>query len=78
MCLRSAAEDAYVALALAESYGAMEDPACACLVRAGMKSLKVLEDEKAEAKRRCAAGDRAARKFWEAKVCARSGPRLSR
>jgi len=71
-CLRSVAEDAYLAKALAVAYGAAEDESCAQVMRAGEKSLRTLEDEKADSKLRCAAGDRAARKFWEAKVCARA------
>jgi len=71
-CLRSVAEDAYVARALAQSYGAMEDPSCRQLVNAAEKSIKKLEDSKAPMQKRCAEGDRAARKFWEAKVCART------
>jgi hypothetical protein len=36
-----------------------------------MKALMKLNDEKADVKTRTQAGLRAARKFWEAKVCAR-------
>lgn len=70
-CLRSVAEDAYTAKALAKSYGAPHDERCAELMRAGEKSLAKLNDPKASPKLRCAEGDRASRKFWEAKVCAR-------
>jgi hypothetical protein len=70
-CLRSVAEDAYVAQSLAVAYGAPHNSKCVQLMRAGEKSLKKLADTKASSKIRCAEGDRAARKFWEAKVCAR-------
>ena len=71
-CLRSVAEDAYVARGLAIIYGAQADARCAQLMRAAEKSLKRLEDSKATSRLRCAEGDRAALKFWEAKVCARA------
>jgi hypothetical protein len=70
-CLRSVAEDAYYAQALAESYGATSNASCAQLVRAAQKSMRKLEDQRAAIGVRCAEGDRAARKYWEAKVCAR-------
>lgn len=70
-CLRSAAEDAYYARALAVFHGAPHDNSCAQLMKAGEKSLKIMESA-SEDRRRCDAGERAARKFWEAKVCARS------
>jgi hypothetical protein len=72
MCLRSVAEDVYVAKALAESYGATTNPNCVQTMRAAEKSVKKFEDPKTSAGKRCAEGDRAARKFWEAKVCARA------
>ncbi len=70
-CLRSVAEDVYIARGLAIAYGAQDDSSCSQLMRAAEKSLQKLEDTKASSKIRCAEGDRAARKFWEAKVCAR-------
>lgn len=70
-CLRSVAEDAYYAKALAESYDAPADPRCAGLLQAGTKSLAVMENRRVKQGTRCREGDRAARKFWEAKVCAR-------
>lgn len=70
-CLVSVAEEAYTALGLARLYGAEGQPACKDLLAAGMKSLRTLGDKQAELGLRCKAGDRAARKFWEAKVCAR-------
>jgi hypothetical protein len=74
-CLRSVAEDAYIAQSLAAAYGAPHSSKCAQLMQAGEKSLKVLANPKASSKIRCAEGDRAARKFWEAKVCARDTKR---
>ena len=71
-CLRSVAEDAYIARSLAEGYGAKADPRCTGLMSAATKSMRKMEDVKAGEKLRCAEGDRAARKYWEAKVCARS------
>jgi hypothetical protein len=70
-CLRSVAEDAYIARAMAMTEGASQDHRCTELMRAGEKSLRKLEDAKAGEGVRCREGDRAARKFWEAKVCAR-------
>ena len=70
-CLQSVAEDAYVAKALAEGFGAGTAPSCRELMTAGRKSLRTMEDTRAGENRRCAEGTRAARKFWEAKVCAR-------
>lgn len=72
MCLRSVAEDVYTSKAMAANYGAETDPRCKGLLSAAKKSLRVLEDQRADDGKRCAAGDRAARKFWEAKVCART------
>lgn len=71
-CLKSLGEDAYTAKAFAEARGARQSPNCAQLMRAGDKSMAVLENSKAKTGTRCSAGDRAARKFWEAKVCARA------
>lgn len=70
-CLVSVAEDAYYALALAEFEGAAKQEACAELLTAGKKSLRTLGNARASTSLRCKEGDRAARKFWEAKVCAR-------
>jgi hypothetical protein len=70
-CLRSVAEDVYTAKAFAESYGALKSQKCVGLINAANKSLRALENPKAGDKLRCREGDRAARKFWEAKVCAR-------
>ena len=70
-CLRSVAEDAYTERHLAEEYGARNVKSCAELLAAAAKSLRMLEDAKAGDRKRCAEGDRAARKYWEAKVCAR-------
>jgi hypothetical protein len=70
-CLRSVAEDVYFSKALAENAGAKKNPRCDGLMNAANKSLKILENTKAGSKIRCHEGDRAARKFWEAKVCSR-------
>lgn len=71
-CLRSVAEDAYQAEAFAKSYGADQNPKCSGVLRAARKSLTAMENPKAKSGVRCKEGDRAARKFWEAKVCARA------
>lgn len=70
-CVQSVIEDAFTAKALAETLGAPGKPQCQELLRAAEKSLKVLANKTVTEGRRCAAGDRAARKFWEAKACAR-------
>jgi hypothetical protein len=70
-CLASVARDAYYAKALAERDHAADVPSCDQLLRSAAKSMEVLEQAGADMAKRCAAGDRAARKFWEAKVCAR-------
>lgn len=73
-CLSSVAEDVYIAKALVESIPGHRSKACQELIMAGRKSLKILEDQKASSRVRCREGDRAARKFWEAKVCAKRVP----
>lgn len=70
-CLVSTAEEAYTARFLAEQYRATDYSACDELLRAAAKSLKTLENASTGRKARCEAGDRATRKFWEAKSCAR-------
>jgi hypothetical protein len=70
-CLRSVAEDVYYAKALAERHGAPKNPKCTQLLSAAAKSLKILESSAVSSGKRCTEGDRAARKYWEAKVCAR-------
>jgi hypothetical protein len=70
-CLQATAEDAYVAKILAEDLGAPHSPSCAQLMQAGEKSLRIMADPRTGKRKRCAEGNRAARKFWEAKVCAR-------
>ncbi len=70
-CLRSVAEDVYYAKALAKRAGATTNPSCTPVLAAAGKSMRKFEDQKASERIRCAEGDRAARKFWEAKVCAR-------
>ena len=72
LCLQSTATDAYTAKAMAAAVGAARDGRCTQLMRAGDNSLKVMADRKAGKGKRCSEGDRAARKFWEAKVCARA------
>jgi hypothetical protein len=71
VCLRSVAEDAYYAKALADMLGAVDKTNCEDIYHAGLKSLSRMESTKTPMKLRCKEGDRAARKFWEAKVCAR-------
>jgi len=56
----------------AVAVGANHLESCSQLVRVAEKSLALFEDERASVRKRCAAGDRAAKKFWEAKVCART------
>ena len=71
-CLISVAEDAYKARGLAfDDYHADRYPSCEELLRAGEKALRELENRKTSTEKRCAMGDKAARKFWEAKSCAR-------
>lgn len=70
-CLQSVAEDAYYARQLALKYGADRIQRCQLPMRAGDKSLRVMEQESNAEGRRCSEGDRAARKYLEAKVCAR-------
>ena len=69
-CLRSVAEDVYYAKALARGYGAESEPSCRELMATAAKSLAKMENPRIGEKVRCHEGDRAARKFWEAKVCA--------
>jgi len=45
---------------------------CKNAVRAARKLLAVMENPKISSGLRCKEGDRAARKFWEAKICART------
>jgi hypothetical protein len=70
-CLRSVAEDAYFAKSLAEGLDADSLASCVSTYRAGLKALEGLENGKLSSSKRCAAGDRAARKFSEAKDMAR-------
>ncbi len=71
LCVRSIIEDVYVAKRLADEAGAGDLSSCSQLLKAGEKSIRALRDRNTAVDKRCAAGDRAARKFWEAKVCAR-------
>ena len=71
-CLVSVAEEAYTALHLAVTqYDADRYPSCGELLASGAKSLAALNNSRASVRKRCAQGERAARKFWEAKACAR-------
>jgi hypothetical protein len=71
-CLVSVAEETYTARRLAiEDWNAEAIPQCQELLRAGDKSRKILDDVKASDEKRSFAGERALRKYWEAKVCAR-------
>lgn len=72
-CLRTSAEDAYYAKMLADKYGADQKPNCATRYKAGTKELTFMANSRTAESARCFSGDRAARKFWEAKVCARGG-----
>ena len=71
-CLRSIAEETYTARNLAvDVYHAIDFPSCREIVKAGDKSLEVLNDTNSSVRARCSAGERAMRKYWEAKTCAR-------
>lgn len=71
-CLVSVAEETYTARRLAvEDYGAERFDSCQQILASAAKSLRIMEDQKASVRKRCDAGERAYRKFWEAKVCAR-------
>ena len=71
-CLRSVAEDAYYAKALAEQkHRALGYPGCHDTLRAAEKSLVKMENDSLSVGTRCKEGDRAARKYWEAKACGR-------
>ena len=70
-CVISVAEEVYAAQDLATGYGAPGYPQCAELLAAAQKSMRALSNTRADTKKRCAAGERALRKFWEAKTCAR-------
>lgn len=70
-CMRSVAEDAYTAKAWADKYGAKRNPGCRSPYQAALKSLKRMNNVRLSTKERASEGSRAARKFWEAKVCAR-------
>lgn len=70
-CLRSVAEEAFKAKYLADSYGASLKSSCVELYNAGAKALAKMGDDHLTDEKRSEAGTRAARKFWEAKVCAR-------
>jgi hypothetical protein len=70
-CLRSVGEEVYTARVLAEHYGAGRHPSCAELRRSAEKALRDLSDSRASVAPRAAAGERALRKLWEAKVGAR-------
>jgi hypothetical protein len=69
-CLRSIAEEMYTARHRATEYGADRLTSCSELLKAGTKEQRVMESQQ-PSKQRCEAGNRAFRKFWEAKACAR-------
>lgn len=71
-CLRSVAEDVYTSKAFAKALGADNNERCTGLMQAAKKSVTMMENGALPAGKRCSAGDRAARKYWEAKVCARN------
>lgn len=70
-CLVSVGEEVYTACALAESYGARGYPSCEQLMKAGDKERDVMDDVKKSVRARSLAGERALRKYWSAKSCAR-------
>ena len=71
-CLRSVAEEAYTAKALALTYGADQHDACRQTLQSAEKQLGRLSNTSLGVEARTRAGTKAERKFWEAKVCARS------
>jgi len=70
-CLKGVAEDAFAAKFFADKYGAQFKSSCIDGYNAAMKALARMGDKHLSDKDRSKAGTRAARKFWEAKVCAR-------
>jgi hypothetical protein len=70
-CLRSVAEDAFTAKFWADKYGASFKSSCVNVYNAGVKALAKMGDQHLPEDARSKDGTRAARKFWEAKVCAR-------
>ena len=70
-CLQSVLQDAADAERWARFYRAPDYPSCQQVLAAAEKSLAELLDEGVTEGARTAAGERAQRKFWEAKVCAR-------
>ena len=70
-CLKGVAEDALEAKAWADTYKASFKTSCVGVYNAGLKALAKMGDKHLSEKERSKAGTRAARKFWEAKVCAR-------
>jgi len=70
-CLYSVGEDVLAAKILADKMGAASRLSCSEIYSAAMKSFRRLNDESLSIRERSAAGNRAMRKFWEAKVAAR-------
>lgn len=71
-CLLSVGEEAYTARNLAVvGWHADKYPQCQQLLAAGDKSRRVLDDTKATVELRTKNGERALRKYWEARACAR-------
>ena len=70
-CLQSVMQDAADAERWARHYRATDYASCQQVLAAAEKSLAELLDERVTEGARAAAGERAQRKFWEAKVCAR-------
>lgn len=71
-CLVSVGEETYTARNLAvKVWNAEQYPQCRELLNAGDKSRRILDDTRADTSKRTDAGERALRKYWEAKSCAR-------
>lgn len=71
-CLVSVGEEAYTARNLAVAgWNADQYPQCQELLAAGDKSRRVLDDTSASTELRTKSGERALRKYWEARSCAR-------
>ena len=71
-CLTSVGEEVYTARNLAVvGWNADQYPQCAPLLAAGDKNRRILDDTTASVGKRTDAGERALRKYWEAKSCAR-------
>ena len=70
-CLVSIGEEVYTARALATSWGAENHDSCRQLLRSGDKAHETMDRAALSYEARCKSGERALRKYWEARVCAR-------